>query len=226
MSTRTKTLIIILSTLIIGITIGALGSGALRKSRMDRFDKMDHSSRFFRVMERIIQPDAKQKAALDRVIEKYSDHMSSIHARHQDELSAIFDSMRTELNALLTEEQKDRLYSHFERRAGRMIQERLNNLNRVLDLSDEQYKQAEEIFQKRHDLFKKGRSRMFKGNFSGSSKNMREEFDKVKIEIENILTPEQVEKFREQRPDFPFRPQRGFGEHRRRGRWHDADERD
>ncbi len=217
MSTKTKTLLIILGTLVIGVAIGALGSGVMRHNRLEKFERMDHSRRFLHAMENIIQPDTEQKAEIESVMEKYSNQMVDIRERHQGEITTILDSMRNALDGLLTDEQKNRLQTHFEKSANRMMERRLSRLSDMLDLSNDQFEKIEQIFQKRSELFTRGRHKMFKGKFENKLQNIREEMEKMNAEIEAVLTPEQAEKFQEFREDrfMPF--ERGFpGEHRRK----------
>ena len=151
------------------------------------------------------------------MMEKYSHQMADIRERHQEEITAILDSMRNALDGLLTDEQKNRLQTHFEKSANRMMERRLSRLSDMLDLSNDQFEKIEQIFQKRSELFTRGRHKMFKGKFENKLQNIREEMEKMNAEIEAVLTPEQAEKFQEFREDrfMPF--ERGFpGEHRRK----------
>ena len=88
-----------------------------------------------------------------------------------------------------------------------------------MDLSEAQREKIEQIFQRRFESFRKGPRNMFRGEFGDEMLGFREQAARMQAEIEAVLTPEQVEKFRELHKDrfFPF--YHGIpGEHRR-GRW-------
>ena len=72
--------------------------------------------RFLRSMREIIQPTEGQAGALDHILDRRSKQLSELNERHQNEVFAIMDSMRTELAAVLTDEQRVRLEACLGRR--------------------------------------------------------------------------------------------------------------
>ena len=54
MNTRTQTSLIVVSTLILGIVIGGLGTGVLQEKRVKQNFRMPPDQRFYEAMDRII----------------------------------------------------------------------------------------------------------------------------------------------------------------------------
>ncbi|MCB0263556.1 MAG: hypothetical protein KDH98_10415, partial [Calditrichaeota bacterium] len=61
MNTKTKSILAILTTLLIGIAIGAIASGTLRYRKMERIERMSPQERFLKTMDEIIKPDEQQR---------------------------------------------------------------------------------------------------------------------------------------------------------------------
>ena len=220
MTTKSKTTLIILGTLIIGIAIGALVSGTWRQQREHRFERMMSHQRFLHVMERIIQPTDEQREAIDQILEKRSEQISAIQEKHESEVRALLDSLRSDLASVLTEEQRTRLEDRFTKGDRRLIGMRAARLAEALRLDENQRKQIEEIFSTFAEQIAPGRKN-FKGNREERRQIIKNRFEKLQQEIEAVLTPEQREKYRnmrfDMRPPFgrPFRrpgprPERHF----------------
>lgn len=213
MNTKSKTTLIILGTLIIGIIIGALVSGTLRQQRENRFERMMLHQRVRHVMERIIQPTVEQREVIDKILEKWSEKISAIQEEHESEMQAVLDSLRSELASVLTKEQRTRLEARLAKGDRRLIEMRVARLTEVLQLDENQRKQIEEIFSTFEDQIGPGR-RDFKGNWEERRQIIKNRVQKLQQEIEAVLTPEQREKYRtmryHMRPPLggPFRGQR------------------
>ncbi len=218
MTTRSKTTFIILGTLIIGIVVGSLGSGMLRERRVEKFDRMRPQQRFVEVMENIIKPDKAQREEIEKVLEKRFEHIAQIRERHELEMMSAFDSLRVELNALLTAEQLKRLEDHFEKGSQKFIKRKLDRLTDVLKLSEDQRKQIEEIYRRYEPGFM-GFRRSAPADSGRSRPEVSGRREKLDEEIEKVLTPAQRDKYRQfrerrERRDFPLGspPPAPFGE--------------
>ncbi len=193
MTTKTKTALIVLATLIIGIMIGALGSGAFRQQQEEKFERMPPDRRFFFFMKRVIQPTDQQREQFDRILAKYSEQISKLHEEHQNEMLALYDSMRTELQSILTEEQRSRVEDLLAKGTHRIVEMRLARLTRELGLDENQQRKIKEILKQLEmphpppDLFHLGPGK--------GRPPIREHFLKMQEEIEKILTPEQLDKY-------------------------------
>lgn len=198
MSTKSMTLLIILATLVIGIAIGALSTGALRQRREDRFDRMPPQRRFHKAMERIIQPTDEQREAIQKILKHRFDQLSAIRQEHENEIIAIYDSMRVDFESILTEEQRTRLEERLRKGPHDMMQARVDRLAEKLQLDASQKKRIEEIMSTLLALPSRQR-REFKGDRRESRQSIRKRFKKLHEEIEKVLTPEQIEEYREMR---------------------------
>jgi Spy/CpxP family protein refolding chaperone len=223
MKTRSKAVFIILGTLVVGIVIGALGSGTWRQKREHRHERMMPHQRFLHVMERIIQPTDEQREAIDQILEKRSEQISAIQEEHESEVRAILDSLRSDLASVLTQEQRERLEKRLARGAKKPIEMRVARLAEALQLDENQRRQVEEIFSKFAEQSGRGHKGR-KGNREKRRQIMKDRFEKLQAEIEAVLTPEQREKYRKMRHDMgapfmrPFRgprPERHFREKER-----------
>jgi hypothetical protein len=106
---ETKTVLIVLSTLIIGVIIGALITGAFARHRIGRFMAMRDPGRLSMHVERIIDPDESQREAVREILHKHSERFLEIHSRFEGEMLALRDSLKKDLAPILTDEQRERL---------------------------------------------------------------------------------------------------------------------
>ena len=109
MTVHTKSALIVLGTLLIGIICGALLNGAWRTNRDGRFmgaPSPERFSGFF--VERVIRPDAGQRKAIQSVVEGYGPKFEETMFRHRQEIEALIDSLESDMDPLLTDQQKER----------------------------------------------------------------------------------------------------------------------
>lgn len=109
MKTEIKTAVVILVTLLIGILIGSLLTGALARYRVSRFVSMREPGRMVAHLERMIEPDASQREAVREILAKHAERFAEIGSQFHAEMSALRDSLKKDLDPILTEEQKARL---------------------------------------------------------------------------------------------------------------------
>jgi hypothetical protein len=109
MKTGTKTILIILITLIIGMIIGALVTGVFARHRVRRFRSMREPGHLVARIERIIGPDESQREAVREILREHSEQFLEIHSQFEGEMLALRDSLKKDLDPLLTDEQKARL---------------------------------------------------------------------------------------------------------------------
>ncbi|TDI85776.1 MAG: hypothetical protein E2O79_01130 [Caldithrix sp.] len=198
MTTKTKSALILLGVLTMGVAIGALGSGTLHQQRKQRFERMPPHERFFLFMERVLDPSEEQRDDVERIIETRSEQLRELHETHQTGVIAIYDSLRADLQILLTDEQKKRFEEQIVKGSHKIAESRIGRLTEALDLNDDQQKRIEEImaeFKNQPRSERKGA----RGNWQDRRKMVRNQFQKMHEEIEAVLTPEQKEKFGELR---------------------------
>lgn len=118
MTTRTKMTLIILATLVIGIILGAAGSGMLFRHVFGFPPGPPSEGRIRMILERVIDPTEEQRAQLDVILDKYSVCFDSMMTEHIVTSRSMMDSLRAEIDPILTEEQRAKLndkLSRFER---------------------------------------------------------------------------------------------------------------
>ena len=106
MKTKTKTLLLLICTLLIGIILGALIHDAfLRNHVKRRFEHMRSSEGFIARFERIIEPTEEQQSALQEILKRHFLKMN----RFLHEFPPQMDSLITDLETVLTDEQIKKL---------------------------------------------------------------------------------------------------------------------
>ena len=109
MKTETKTAVIIVVTLIIGMAIGSLLPGAFIRHRTGRFMAMREPEHLMGRIEDIIDPDESQREAVQEILHRHAERFHEIHSQFEAAMFALRDSLRKDLDSILTEEQKARL---------------------------------------------------------------------------------------------------------------------
>ena len=98
--------------LIVGLIFGALVSSFFISDRRDSHSpdgRRISKEHFKKKMIRVIDPDEDQFNKIDPIIDKYAERTSEITDKYFEEFSVILDSMRIELEPILTDKQKVRL---------------------------------------------------------------------------------------------------------------------
>ncbi|HKJ34743.1 MAG TPA: hypothetical protein VKA34_23160 [Balneolales bacterium] len=109
MKTRTKSVLIIIGTFIIGIVLGGILTGAIVRHRLNRIAESQTRPGFVKIMEHIIKPTDKQKKKIEPILKESAHKLSQIHSQCKQKMIAIGDSMRGELKPYLTDKQFNRL---------------------------------------------------------------------------------------------------------------------
>lgn len=121
MRARTKSVLILSATLLIGIVLGGVISGAIVNRRLQQLTELRRPGGFEFFLEHAIQPEDEQQAeAIHDVLERMGPRFHEILERSHTEMEALRDTVRAELEPILTEEQKERLEAHTRMRPGLM----------------------------------------------------------------------------------------------------------
>lgn len=115
MKTNTKTVLIIVGTLVIGIVIGALGSGFVVHRFAGRMAEARHRDMFVERMVELIDPTPDQEPRVRDILTRHAEKFSVLADGFHEDASALLDSLRSELDPVLTDEQKARLEERHER---------------------------------------------------------------------------------------------------------------
>ena len=117
MTARTKSILLLLGTLLIGMLLGAFVHTLMVEDRIERITSLRSRAGFVRFMENMIEPtDDAQRAAIRDVLEETAERLDAHHAGSREAVEEIMESFRTSLDSLLTEEQVNALNERMERK--------------------------------------------------------------------------------------------------------------
>ncbi len=105
MKPKTKSIFVIIGTLIIGIIIGLLISAGFVNKRISSFKKLATPEGFRSRVNEIVQPDSLQAVKLDKLMIEFRSRFDKLHANMRNQL----DTMHTELSKMLNPKQVKKL---------------------------------------------------------------------------------------------------------------------
>jgi hypothetical protein len=123
---KTKPIILVIVTLIIGFILGMLTSAQIRYQKLKPVKVFFSEERFRDGFYRTIQPDEQQKAKIDLVLDKYAKINSDLQNNFRKELDASMKEFRKELDSNLTKDQIARIKEMDDRRQEMIRQNRMN----------------------------------------------------------------------------------------------------
>jgi len=164
--------------------------------------------------ERILEPDTKQSKMIREILDTHAKQVSDIRENYQEEVQSLFESVKAQIDPILTPEQKERLKERFPRpspyrdRPGkkRGLDKEFFTLKERLHLSEEQTAQIKQIFEESGTLPERMWGEMrYSGGWRmrgekrspGGMTPMIERQKKVEKAIQEILTEEQKELFKQ-----------------------------
>lgn len=130
---RRRSIVILVSTLLVGLLLGLLIPGLVRKlnnrPRMERariHQAMPKGEWFAGTLEQVLQPDSAQTSQIRPIAQWAEFRIDSIESAANEQMSLVLDSVKNQLEPILTPEQQERLdafdsraQGHWRRRAGR-----------------------------------------------------------------------------------------------------------
>ena len=117
MRARTKSTLLLLAVLALGVVIGFLISGALQNRRLSRIAEMRTGRGMAHSIERAVEPlTDEQRDRVREVLEGAAPRFAEVFERNREETRAIMDSVMEELSTFLTDEQGEALRRHLEMR--------------------------------------------------------------------------------------------------------------
>lgn len=129
---KTKSVIVILLTLVIGFILGMLTSAQIRYHRLKPVRVYFSEERFRDGFYKAIQPDQQQKVKIDLILDKYAKINSDLQNKFRKDMDASMKEFRKDLDQNLTKEQLTRLKAMDERRQEMFHQARRNRDNDTL----------------------------------------------------------------------------------------------
>lgn len=113
MNVKLKSVLMIISTLVVGVLIGALVLAPwMVRYRVRHLAEMRTPEGFASRLEQVIKPDKVQADEVRAILERHSERFHEVTAGHRAEIFALMDSLRNDLATVLTAEQLERLETH------------------------------------------------------------------------------------------------------------------
>jgi hypothetical protein len=110
MKTGTKSMLLLFSTLLIGMALGSLLTGAINQHRLERLAEMRSARGMAYFLEDVIRPEStEQREAIRAVLDSAAPKFAAAMQESREKMRALTDSVRAELDPLLTDEQRDRM---------------------------------------------------------------------------------------------------------------------
>jgi hypothetical protein len=134
---KTKPLLIIAGTLIIGFVLGMLTSAQIRYRRLNPVRMFFSEERFREGFYRTVQPDEQQKAKIDLVLDKYGRITGDLQHSFRKELDSTMREFHKEVDTYLTKDQISRLREMDERRQKMIQHNRMMHHNDSTDFRGE-----------------------------------------------------------------------------------------
>jgi hypothetical protein len=116
MNVKLKSIIVIVSTLLIGMVLGSVITAAFVKNRaFDRIAEMRNERGFVKRIERLIQPDEDQKEKVREILVEHFDKMRQLGEEMRITFKTMNDSLIKDLEPILHPEQIERFKKRMER---------------------------------------------------------------------------------------------------------------
>jgi hypothetical protein len=116
MNVKLKSIIVIVSTLLIGMVLGSVITAAFVKNRaFDRIAEMRNERGFVKRIERLIQPDEDQKEKVREILVEHFDKMHLLGEEMRITFKTMNDSLIKDLEPILHPEQIERFKKRMER---------------------------------------------------------------------------------------------------------------
>lgn len=104
---KTKSIIIIITTLLIGFVIGFLTNAQITRQRLDTFVNRGSYNFFKYRMIRDINPDPQQAEKIEPILEKYAQLADQNVAQSRQKMQQLHQEMIDELKPYLTQQQME-----------------------------------------------------------------------------------------------------------------------
>ncbi|WP_062269447.1 hypothetical protein [Endozoicomonas arenosclerae] len=108
-SSKAKSLLILLATLMIGCLLGALVVGMVVRDKVQAARQFTYKDGFVVQIESVLEPSVRQKKKLDPILNRYGEKVQAIFTRSRESLQFEMDAMMEELSTVVSEQQLDRL---------------------------------------------------------------------------------------------------------------------
>jgi len=116
MNMKVRTTIVIIITLIFGIVLGAMLNRTFTHQRIKRAFDTVNPNRFTMILERAIDPTEKQKKQIREILQNHTNQVEELRKNAMEGMQTSLQSLKKELDSVLTPEQKERLEEMMKKR--------------------------------------------------------------------------------------------------------------
>ena len=117
MNTKSKSIIMIVATLLLGIIIGIFAGGLIHtRIFQERISRFRSPEGFFMRMEKVIQPTPEQANQLRNILSEHHKIAREMARESHLRMRALDDSLRQKLESILTPEQLERFSKRWHKR--------------------------------------------------------------------------------------------------------------
>ena len=111
MNLKVKSSLIIIVTFVFGMVLGSIFTKSFLgpPEMMDRIAKLRNPEGFMERFEQILDPDDSQKEKIRYILQNHFERMHNQSLEFRERFMNFNDSLRTELDPILNDEQKERL---------------------------------------------------------------------------------------------------------------------
>jgi hypothetical protein len=106
---KTKSILVLILTLIIGFVLGMLTSAQIRHHRFRPVKFFFSEEKMRESFYQTIKPDDRQKAELEPILDRYAKINKELYSNFRKEMDASVSNLRKEIDSRLTKEQLVRL---------------------------------------------------------------------------------------------------------------------
>ena len=208
MTTKLKAILLVLVTFLLGALVGALVNGAITSKKSEALRARPPGPLFADLVERIVKPNEDQRKAIKDVLERHSERVTAEMESFRERMGEIVDSLKSELNPLLSPEQRERLTESLQRPFARRVfdiaGEPIEILREKLELNDRQVVDIKKIYDDvDHEM-----QTMSEDDRQDPMTRRQKFLDlerRVQEKIKGVLSPEQQKRYKEMGEFPPFR---------------------
>lgn len=122
MKPRTKSILALSGTLIVGLVVGSLVTMSVIRHRINEFKEMRQPKHFKEHLLQAADPSPEQEAQIDPLIQRFGQQMQALHQSHKTEVETRLDILKDSLALYLDQRQMKRINRKLTRMKGRMTQ--------------------------------------------------------------------------------------------------------
>ena len=119
MTATTKSVLILATTLVLGMILGALLFGSIQRHRFRHALSLARPQHFTATLERALKPrDDAQREAIRAILDSLDGRMRNDREERAVAMRARLDSLEAHLAPILSEDQRERLHEHLTQHKG------------------------------------------------------------------------------------------------------------